>query len=105
MTTGTDKHIDQLDTLTALLEEQIKLARRNKIAEVEQLSEQTGPLAKEIIKARILEQAEFKNRREHLTELYKKLVLILAAHKEQTSDQLQRINEGKKTLEAYRSGI
>ena len=105
MTTGTDKQIHQLDMLQDLLEEQIKLARQSKIADVEKLSAQAGALAEDITKARIPEQAEFKNRYEHLTELYRKLTLILAAHKEQTSEQLRRISEGRKTLQTYRSNV
>ncbi len=105
MTTGTDKQIHQLDMLQDLLEEQIKLARQNKIADVEKLSAQAGALAEEITKGRIPEQAEFKDRCEHLAELYRKLVLILTAHKEQAGDQLRRISEGRKTLQTYRSNV
>jgi len=105
MTTGTDKQIHQLDMLQDLLEKQIKLARQSKIADVEKLTAQAGALAQDIKKAGISEQPEFKDRCEQLTQLYRKLALILTAHKEQAGDQLRRINEGRKTLQTYRTNV
>ena len=103
--TDTEKQRLTVDALESLLEEQIRLARKDRIREVEKLSERAGALVEDIAKTGISGQPEFKDKCEHIAELYRKLTLILTAHKEQTGQRIRRIDGGKKTLEKYRSNI
>jgi len=102
---STDKQIHLLDGLQSLLEKQIELARRSNFRKVEALAEQAGSIIGEIVRTKVLEQAEFRQQGKHLAKLYRQLTLMLAAEKEHLSGQLQRVSKGKKILEAYRNNV
>jgi hypothetical protein len=91
-----------LDELQVLLQKQIELIRRSDFSGFEALTEQTGSIVEKIAKKGAFERSEFNEQRERLAKLYKKLIIIVAAQKGQVARQLRRINEGKKTLGAYR---
>ena len=92
----------KLDELSDSLAEQIELARRGGVSDVESLAEQADSIMKEIAETGVLESAEFGDKREHLSGLYKQLILMVAVSKEQTGRQIHRINAVLKTLEVYR---
>ena len=89
--------------LQSLLEKQIEMARRGNFRRVEVLAEQADSIVEEIVKIKAFEQPEFDGRREHLTKLYKKLELMLAAGKDTVGRQLRQVGNVKKTLHAYRN--
>ncbi len=99
---NTDEQVSLLDDLQGLLEKQIETARRGNLRRVEALAAQADSIVARIVQTRVFEQPEFDGRREHLTKLYKKLELMLAAGKDAVSRQLRRVGSGRKTLQAYR---
>lgn len=92
-----------LDELQNLLVKQRELIKRGNIKDVELLCKQANLLVDDIARTGILEQAEHKDRREHLQELYKNLCLAIEAQKADISKKLSRIRKGKKTIGAYRN--
>ena len=100
---STDEKICLLDDLQNLLEKQIEMARRSDFRRVEMLAEQADCIVAEIIKTKAFEQPGFTVSRECITELYRKLELILMAGKDSTGKQLWQVGSGKKTLQIYRN--
>ena len=91
-----------LDDLQGLLEKQIEMARRGNLRRVEALAGQADSIVAQIVQNKVFEQPEFDDQREHLTKLYKKLELMLAAGKNAVNRQLRRVGNGRKTLQTYR---
>jgi uncharacterized protein YicC (UPF0701 family) len=102
---STDEAVHLLDDLRSLLEKQIKLAQQGNISEVEVLSRQAGSLVEKIEQTRILESAEFENRRERLQKLYDSLCLAVTAQRADIAEELSRVRKGKKTVRTYRSNV
>jgi len=98
-----DEQTHLLDNLQSLLEKQIEMARRSDFRCVEALAEQADSIVEKIVKIKAFEQPEFDSQREHLTKLYKKLELILAAGKDSVGKQLKQVGNVRKTLKAYRN--
>ncbi len=98
-----DEQMRLLDNLQSLLEKQIEMARRSNLRRVEALAEQADSVVEQIVKTKTFDQPEFDGRREHLTKLYKKLQLILAAGKASVEGQLRQVGNVRKTLHAYRN--
>ena len=96
---------DLLDELQNLLEKQIQMAQKGRFTDVDVLCEQTGILTKKITDCGIFESPEFKERRECLVKLYRKLNLIITAEKTAVSGQLSDLRKGRKMLQTYRSNI
>jgi hypothetical protein len=92
-----------LDDLQNLLEKQIEMVRRSDFSRIESLAEQAGLYIEKITDRKYLEQPEFVERREHLTQLYRKLELMLISSKDSIADQLQQVGNVRKTLAAYRN--
>lgn len=100
---STDEKIRLLDELNSLLQEQIEMARRSNFRRVEMLAEQADSIVEKITKTKTFEQPEFNSRREHLTKLYNKLQLILAAGVDSVGRELIQVGNVRKTLNAYRN--
>jgi len=98
-----DEQMHLLDNLQSLLEKQIEMARRGNFRRVEVLAEQADSIVEKIVKIKAFEQPEFDGRRTHLTKLYEKLQLILAAGKDSVGRQLRQVGNVRKTLHAYRN--
>jgi hypothetical protein len=98
-----DEQMRLLDNLQSLLEKQIEMARRGNFRRVEVLAEQADSIVEKIVKIKPFEQPEFDARRKHLTKLYEKLQLILAAGKDSVGRQLRQVGNVRKTLHAYRN--
>ena len=92
-----------LDVLEDLLRKQIKLIREGKISKLAALSEQTSSVIEKLHRSGIFESADFQKNSKHLMELYRQLILIAEAGKQQIAQQLQKVSEGRKTLKAYRN--
>lgn len=98
-----DEQRHLLDNLQSLLEEQIEMARKGNFRRVEVLTEQVGLVVEKIVETKSFGQPEFAGRREHLTKLYRRLELMLAAGKASVGRQLRQIGNVRKTLKAYRN--
>lgn len=91
--------------LKGLLAQQIKLARQDKLEDVEVLSGSIGFLMERIASSGVLGQAEFKGERERLAGLYGDLRLILAARRADVIQELSRIRRGRKAIKGYSDNI
>lgn len=98
---NTDEQMHLLDNLQSLLEKQIEMARRSNFRCVEALTEQANSVVEKIVKTKAFEQPGSEGWREHLTKLYEKLELILAAGKDSVGKQLRQVGSGRKTLHVY----
>ena len=98
-----DEQTHLLDNLQSLLETQIEMARKGNLRRVEALAEQADSVVEKIVKTKTFDQPGSDGRREHLTKLYKKLELILAAGKDSVGRQLRQVGNVRKTLHAYRN--
>ena len=96
-----DEQMRLLDNLQSLLEKQIEMARRSNLSRVEALAEQADSVVEKIVRTKVFEQPGSEGQREHLTKLYKKLQLILAAGKDSVGRQLRKVSSVRKTLKAY----
>jgi hypothetical protein len=94
-----------LDELNGLLTEQIMLARRDRLGDVEMGCRKVGALLEQITRTGALEKARFAAERERLTGLYSDLCLILAARKAETGEELNRMRRGRKAVRGYAANI
>lgn len=90
-----------LDSLQALLEKQIEMARKSKFRLVEELAAQADCIVEEIIGTKEIERSGFASARKNISDLYKRLELMLITGKDSVKKQLRQVSEGKKTLQAY----
>ncbi len=104
----TSQFLSELRDLRYLLEKQIEMARQGNINDVEILGEQVGFLVEKIAQTGILELADpafNAGQRERLAKLYDSLCLAITAAKTETSEKLNRVRKGRRTIETYRSSI
>ncbi len=99
---STVRQIHLLDDLQSLLEKQIEMVRRSDFRSYETLTEQANSIVDKLVRTKAFGQTKFNKQRERLAELYKQLILMVTVQKDNVDKQLRRINEGKKTLRAYR---
>ena len=92
-----------LDVLEDLLKRQIKLIQEDKISKLEPLTEQSSSIVEKLHRSGIFESADFQKSSGRLVKLYRQLILMVAAGKQQIGQQLNKIGEGKKMLKAYRN--
>jgi hypothetical protein len=92
-----------LERLHRLLEEQLELARQGRLAAVESLCEQTGPLVQTVVAAGTLDGPDAGERRQALLHLYQELCLTLTAQREEVSAALRVVSQGRRTLRTYRN--
>ncbi len=90
-----------LDNLQNLLEKQIEMARKSKFRRVEELAAKSDCIVEKIIGTKEIERKEFASARKNISDLYKRLELILITGKDSVNKQIRQISEGKKTLKAY----
>jgi hypothetical protein len=95
----------RVQELTKLLQQQLSLASRGRIEEVEALVVQSDPVVKQLSEMQILERDEFKAEKRKLEKLYRKIYLVLTDRHKGISDELQSIRKGRRTLKAYRRSI
>ncbi len=100
-----DKQKELLYELQSLLEKQIELARQGNINGIEALSKQAGSLVEKISRFGFFESSEFIIQREQLRKLYQDICLTLIAQQAETTKELRRVRNGKKTVAAYRGNI
>lgn len=98
---NTGGHMLLLDNLQNLLEKQIEMARKSNFRCLEELAMQSESIVEEIIGTKTFEGSEFDVARNNISELYKKLELILVAAQDSVKKQQRQVSEGRKTLQAY----
>ena len=98
---NTEEQALLLDNLQSLLEKQIEMARRSDFRCVESLAGQAGLCIEKIAETKCLERPEFVERREHLTQLYRKLELMLTGSKDSIAGELRQVGNVRKTLAVY----
>jgi len=91
-----------LDELQSLLKRQIELARKSDYRACELLAEKAGLLVEHLKSAKAPEKGDLRKQFERTTKLYREAILIVAAEKERLGRQLGQVNQGRKTLKAYR---
>lgn len=89
--------------LESLLEKQIQLARRDRYRDVEAFAEKTSSLLKEITENKPADTPDFRQKYNHILQLYKELELILSAEKQSVRQRQQKAGNVRKTMEVYRS--
>jgi len=93
---------DLLRKLRDVLEKQKKRFLKSDFRGVEQLSQQAGEIIEEIKRRKDLVDAE---ERDEILGLYRWLILMASAHKEDVGEQMQQIGDGKKVLEVYGDNV
>ena len=102
-----EEQVFLLNNLTRLLEEQINIARHGDMngRQIENISEQTETLVKDIVEAGLFELEELRHQREQIKRLYNSLSLAIIARRDEADKQIKQIRKGKKTIEVYRNSI
>jgi len=91
-----------LNELRSLLKRQMGLVRKGDFRACELLAEKAGELVEHLKSAKAPEKGDLRGQFESTTKLYREAVLIMAAEKDRLSRQLGQVNQGRKTLKAYR---
>jgi hypothetical protein len=94
-----------VDELEELLREQLGLARKGNINEMEILADKTHKLIKQISESKFIAGRQFKERRNNLERLYSQICLALSVQMDDVSQALDKIYRGKKTITLYRDNI
>jgi len=104
MTRGNKKFAgsDLLRKLRDVLEEQKKQLLKSDLRRVEQLSQQAEEIIEEIKRRKDLVDAE---ERDEILGLYRQLILMASAHKEDVGAQMRQIGDGKKVMEVYSDNV
>lgn len=92
-----------VDKLQELLGRQLELARRGRLAELDELTERTGALIAQMAGTDVLRSPAFRAHRPLLERLYRELCLTLAAQQQETAGALRAIRRGRKMVRAYRT--
>lgn len=97
-----DDPLSLLDNLKCLLEKQIEMFRKSDFVAVEALAVKADLAIRKINKSEEFGQ-QFDKRCENLIKSYKTLELMIEAGKDAVTKQLRQVENGKKTLQKYRS--
>jgi ElaB/YqjD/DUF883 family membrane-anchored ribosome-binding protein len=95
------ENLNPLEQLESLLEKQIQLAIKNRYKDVESLTEKANLLLKQIADNKPTEIPNFKEKQNHILELYKKLELILKTEQKLIKDEQQQAGNVRKIINVY----
>jgi hypothetical protein len=90
-----------LDRLRRLLERQLELVHRGRLAAAQELFEQTAPCVQTIVDTQTLDSCGWEGRRENVRWLYRQLCLALTTQREETAAALNAVRRGKRLLKTY----
>jgi hypothetical protein len=93
------------DRLEKLLREQLELARRGNISEVEVRAGRARELVERISGSEYFAKPQFQERRKGLERLYSQICLALSAQMDDVSQALGRIYKGRRTMMLYRDSV
>jgi hypothetical protein len=91
-----------LSELQSLLDRQIAEARRGNFSAVYALADQSGQLVERLTSGGTAETTGFKAQQAAVQDSYRKLMLMLAAARQDVDGQLSSIGQGKKLVRVYR---
>ncbi len=94
-----------VNELEELLREQLELARKGNITEVEAFAEKSGRLAERLSGSEFFGGSLFEKRRKSLQELYGQVCLALSAQMDDVSQSLGRVCKAKKAVTLYRNNV
>lgn len=100
-TDNTEKHQTLLDELHGLLEQQVVMLRDGQLRRLEDLTEQTSAVVAKIAENSATLKPQWKKQGKEITDVYKKLELMIETEKETVSAQLRKVVDGKKTIRVY----
>jgi hypothetical protein len=100
-----ERFISTTEHLESLLRQQLRLAQKGNIVEMEKLAKKANGLVEQISGSKFLEEPKFKKRRGELEQLYNNLFLILSSQMNDVSQSLGKIYKGKKTVTLYRDNV
>jgi len=103
--TDEERFISTTEHLEALLRQQLTLARKGNIAEMEILLKKANVLIEQISRSKFLGEPQFKQCRRKLEQLYSDLFLTLSLQMNEVSQALGKIYKGKKTVTLYRDNV
>ncbi|MHC4144297.1 MAG: hypothetical protein ACYSWW_17045 [Planctomycetota bacterium] len=98
-----NEQLHLLDELQHLLNRQKELVRKGDFSTSEALTEKSNAIVDELVRTKVLEQAEFRGQFERLAKTYRQVTLMVAAEKDRLGKQLKQVGRARKTLRAYRS--
>lgn len=94
-----------ISELESLLEQQLVLARKGSIGEVEKLAGRAGELVEQVSQSQYLSHPRFELRRSAVQQLYGEIALAVSAQMDDVSKAIGKIHKGKKTITLYRENI
>jgi hypothetical protein len=100
-----DDNEQLLAELENLLKKQIALARRGSFSGLDKMSDTGEQLVEKIKVLGLLARPEYTVKREHLTNLYRELRILLSTQQNDVFEQLKSVRKSKKTLSIYRGSI
>jgi hypothetical protein len=100
-----ERFISTTEQLEALLRQQLTLAQKGNIAEMEELAKKANVLVEQISGLKFLKEPKFKQRCRELEQLYNDLFLTLSSQMNEVSQSLGKIYKGKKTVTLYRDNV
>jgi len=91
-----------LDELQGIIKRQIELVRSGDFRDCELYAEKAGLLVERLKAAKVPLKNELREQFERTAKLYREAILIISTEKDRLGKQLVHINQGRKTLRAYR---
>jgi hypothetical protein len=92
-----------IDELQGLLGRQLELVRRDRLADLDELTVRTDALIAQMAGTDVMHSPAFLARRPLLEGLYRELCLTLAAQRQENAGALRAIRRGRKMVRAYRT--
>lgn len=96
---------NKLQDLVELLLRQITLARQGRIEQVETLAAKGDEIVRQIKDDSTLQMPQSEHLKQHAKELYRKLFITLADKRFKTTQEIEDIRRGRKTIRIYRQGL
>lgn len=103
--TDNERFISTIEQLKSLLRQQLMLARKGDITEMETLAKKANVLVEQISGTKFLKEPQFRQRRRELEQLYSDLLLTLSSQMNEVSQTLGKIYKGRKTVTLYRDNV
>ncbi len=97
----TDQPRTLLDELHDLLQQQVDMLREGKLNRLEAITEQTNAVVARIAENPVPLKSQWKNQGKKVTDVYKKIELMIETEKESVNSQLRKVADGKKTIRLY----
>ena len=94
---------ENINKLQYLLEKQIEAVRKGDFVNFDELAIKADAAVAELAKIDASGKKQFAGQLKSLTDLYKKLELVLSAAKDSVGKQINQIGKSKKTMQVYKN--